>query len=154
MDKYRRISKTSLLWPRLNTYKNNREIRHDLNEKFSVFSSLIAIKKIFQLNMNNSVNYDNVDSIKLIKFFVLLIEGYEDKDMEHYITDNDKKKIIEAKKRLKSNSNLLNTYFSSNLKREFNKEYKLNFFTKTITQLFVYPAYLDIYNYGDLIVSR
>ncbi|KAH8741757.1 hypothetical protein FG386_001331 [Cryptosporidium ryanae] len=155
MDKFKKISKNSILWPKLNTNEDKKTIRHNLSEKFSVFSTLISIKKIFQLGMNNSMNYDNVDSIKLIKFFIFLIENYEQSDMYEYLTESDRSKVLEAKNRLISNSIFLNVYYySSNVKREFFKEYKINSFNKAIIQLFLHPAYLDIYNYGELILSR
>ncbi|KAH7647925.1 hypothetical protein FG379_000987 [Cryptosporidium bovis] len=155
IDKFKIISRNSLLWPKLNINENKKKIKHNLNEKFTVFSSLIAIKKIFQLSMVNSLNYDNVDSIKLIRFFIFLIENYEPGEMGQYLTDNDRSKILEAKKRLISNSIFLNMYYySTDIKREFFKEYKINYFSKTIIQLFLYPAYLDVYDYGSLILSR
>ncbi|KAF7457569.1 putative integral membrane protein [Cryptosporidium felis] len=152
VNDFRRVSRNSILWPKLNRDEKKAKIKHNFSEKYVMLSSFMAIKKILQLQMDNSVNNDYIDSISLIKANILLLEKRLESELDN-LPDRDKVKLLEARKRILANKYIINGFPHSS--KEFNiNNCNTRRLLKIFIRFFIYPAYLDLYNYGNIVLSR
>ncbi|KAK9173276.1 Uncharacterized protein cmbei_400220 [Cryptosporidium meleagridis] len=150
VNEFKRVSRNSLLWPKLTKNESNAKLKHRFNEKYAMLSSFMAIKKILQIQSKYSVNNDYFDTVVLLRVNIALMEITLESKLNE-IPEDARNKIFELKKRIITNNYLLNKYYQN----QFNI---LNFERKNLFKIFlryfIYPAYLDLYNYGNIILLR
>ena len=138
------------MWPKLVKNESNNKIKHRFNEKYAMFSSFMAIKKILQIQSSHSVNNDYLDTIIFLRFNIALMENTLESKLDE-MPEDAKIKLFEIKKRVLGNNYILDKYFY-NKYNILNLEKKKLF--KIFLRFFIYPAYLDLHNYGNIILSR
>ncbi|PPS93076.1 Uncharacterized protein GY17_00003206 [Cryptosporidium hominis] len=115
-----------------------------------MLSSFMAIKKILQIQSKYSANNDYFDTVVLLRVNIALMEITLESKLNE-IPEDARNKVFELKKRIITNNYLLNKYYQN----QFNI---LNFERKNLFKIFlryfIYPAYLDLYSYGNIILSR
>ncbi|KAH8585197.1 uncharacterized protein ELE39_002130 [Cryptosporidium sp. chipmunk genotype I] len=150
VNEFKRVSRNSLLWPKLAKNESNAKLKHRFNEKYAMFSSFMAIKKILQIQSRYSVNNDYLDTVVFLRVNIALMEATFESKLDE-MPEDAKIKAFEIKKRVIGNNFILNKYYQNKL-TILNVE-KKNLF-KIFLRYFIYPAYLDLYNYGNIILSR
>ncbi|KAJ1604880.1 hypothetical protein OIY81_3289 [Cryptosporidium canis] len=149
MNEFKRVSRNSLLWPKLNKNESPGKTKHRFSEKYAMFSSFMAIKKILQIQSKYSVNNDYTDTIAFLRLNIALMRNTLESKLDK-MTEDEKAKISEIEKRVVESNLVLNKYYRNKLSLSGHDK---NLF-KIFLRFFIYPAYLDIYNYGNIILSR
>lgn len=149
MNEFKRVSRNSLLWPKLNKNESANKIKYRFREKYAIFSSFMAIKKILQIQSKYSINSDYSDTILFLRLNIALMENTLETKLGG-MSEDDRIKLFEVKRRIVDNNFILNKYYSNKLTSP-NHEKSL---FKIFLRFFIYPAYLDVYNYGNIILSR
>lgn len=149
VNEFKRVSRNSLLWPKLNKNESAAKIKHRFQEKYAMFSSFMAIKKILQIQSRYSVNSDYSDTILFLRLNIALMENKLEANLGEMSKD-DKAKLLEVERRIVENNFILNKYY---INKTTSPNHEKSLF-KIFLRFFIYPAYLDIYNYGSVILSR